>query len=380
MGHKKKNSIIVCIFAILFLPLLQGAFPFIKSAPLNGEYTLADDTAFSWRNWFKGSFGKSESNYINDNIGFRPDLVRLYDQVDYSLFKKIHSEWRLLGDRDCIFQDMHIYSYLGRDYDGYPYILEKVRKMKAIQDTLSRLGKSFIFVQTPCKAFYYPEYFPPQFKDVAKGPNNYDAYKRIADSLGLNQVDFNRWFVDMKSSSKELLYPKQGFHWSVYGSLLAADSMVKYIERLRKMRMVHPVWTNIVHTTKARSWDDDIARSINLVFPLTTETFSYPEVHFEGGQAATKPRVIYIGDSFLFQWVDEGIMDNTDRNWQIWYYNRMLINDQLKVADKYPLTDSFEVSEMKKADCIIVMFTSRNLSKMGVDFVEKTYDHFYPGK
>ena len=114
-----------------------------------------------------------------------PDLIRLNNQLDFSLFKKIHSEWRLLGgDNSCIFQDVYIYSYLGRDFDGYPYILEKVRKLKAIQDTLGKLGKSLIFVQSPCKAFYYPEYFPGRYKDTVRCTTNYETYKRIGDFCG----------------------------------------------------------------------------------------------------------------------------------------------------------------------------------------------------
>ena len=380
MDNKAKNCVLIFLFTILFLPMLQKAFPFIKSGPLNGEFTIAPDIEFTFKNWFDGSYWDKKSKYINDNMGLRPDLIRLNNQVDYTLFKKIHSEWRLLGNNSCIFQDMYIYSYLGRDFDGYPFILEKVRKLKAIQDTLGKLGKSLIFVHAPCKAFYYPEYFPERYRDTVRCTTNFETYKRIGDSLGLNQVDFNSWFVSMKNKGTELLYPKQGFHWSTYGSLLAADSLIRYMERLRGIHMIHPVWDKIVHTDKAHDKDDDIAKSMNLIWPLAKETFSYPEVRYEGDKTAVKPRVIYVGDSFLFQWLDEWVIDNTNSNWQIWYYYSSLVNKDHKPEELYPMDNYDWVKEIDNSDCIVIMFTSRNLDKMGKNFVEKTYDHFYPGR
>ena len=190
----------------------------------------------------------------------------------------------------------------------------------------------------------------------------------------------NTWFVAMKRTSKELLYPKQGFHWSEYGALLAGDSLVKYIERLRLIHMVHPVWTTITHTNSPRYDDNDIARSMNTIFPLANETFSYPEATYAGDKTAAKPKVIYIGDSFLFQWLNDGFFENTDSEWQIWYYNQMLINRSFGREAKHSMENYDRVREIENADCIVVMFTSRNLSKMGVNFVEDTYKHFFPKK
>ncbi len=378
-GNKIKNGLLFLLFSILFLPMLQKAFPFIKSAPLNGEYIVAADTIFTPEKWFDGIYWNRKSKYINDNMGLRPDIIRLNNQVDFSLFKKIHSEWRLLGENSCIFQDVYIYSYLGRDYDGYPYIQEKVRKLKAIQDTLGKLGKSLVFIHAPCKAFYYPEYFPKRYKDTVKCMSNYEAYKKIGDSLGLEQIDFNAWFRGMKNSSPELLYPKQGFHWSAYGSLIAADSLTRYIERRQNIHMIHPVWDKIEHTDKPRYKDDDIARSMNLVWPLAHETFSYPELRYTSDRQATKPRVIYIGDSFLFEWTDQWVLQNTDSTWHIWYYNQSIIDKDNSLKAMHMLNDSERIRQIDDADCIVIMFTSRNMSKMDQGFAEQIYQHFYPG-
>ena len=56
MGNEAKNGLLILLFAILFLPMLQKSFPFIKSAPLNGEFTIAPDTEFTCEKWFDGSY------------------------------------------------------------------------------------------------------------------------------------------------------------------------------------------------------------------------------------------------------------------------------------------------------------------------------------
>ena len=378
MANKVKTGILFFIFAVLLLPLVQKSLPFIKSKGLDGEFIIAADTVFTPRGWFDGSYWNKKSRYLNDNMGLRPDIIRLNNEIDYDLFGKIHSEWRLFCENNCVFQDMYIYSYLGRDYNGYPYIHEKVRKLKAIQDTLARLGKFLVFVQSPCKAFYYPENFPGEFKDTAHGPTNYATYTRLADSMGLNLIDFNKWFVSMKDTSKELLYPKQGLHWSVYGSWLAADSLTRYIERQRHISMIHPYWDTLIHTQKPRFTDDDITKTMNLIFPVTTETFTYPAIKYKGAKNSTKPDVIYIGDSFFFPWMYQGYLDSTNGNWQLWYYYNVLVNRYVPMSSWHMLDDNYCIDQINKTDGIVVMFTSRNLDKLAKDFVEKTYDHFYP--
>lgn len=379
MDSKSKNGLLALLAIILFLPMLQKAFPFIKSAPLNGEYITAPDTVFTVSKWLDGTYWDKKSKYINDNMGFRPDFIRLNNQIDYSLFHKFHSEWRLMGEDNCIFQDVYIYSYLGRDYNGYPYIYKKVRKLKAIQDTLQKLGKSLIFIQAPNKADFYKEYIPERYKDTIKSTSNYDTYKRVADSIGLNQIDFNSWFVSLKGKSNELLYPKGGFHWSYYGATLAADSLVKYMEQLRHIHMPHLYWDRVEHTTHARYKDDDIAKSMNLIAPLNTETFAYPEIKYYADNTTTKPRVLYIGDSFLFQWLDYGILDNINSHWRIWYYTSALVDHNHPQAEGYPMDEQEFLSRLDSTDCVVIVYTGRNLDKLGKTFVEETYAHFYPG-
>ena len=148
---------LVVLFTVLAAPLIQHYFPFITSGPLYGFNADAPDEVFNWDKWWDGSYQEKKGRYLNDHIGFRADLIRLNNQLDYSLLNKLHS-WKVVEGKDhYLFMDTYINGYYGRDYVGYTAILEKLVKLKALSDTFERLGKSLILIHAPAKEFMYPE-------------------------------------------------------------------------------------------------------------------------------------------------------------------------------------------------------------------------------
>ena len=99
---------------------------------------------------------------------------------------------------------------------------------------------------------------------------------------------------------------------------------------------------------------------------------------YKGASNVVKPNIIYIGDSFFFPWMYQGYLDSTNGNWQLWYYYNVLVNRDIPMSSLHVLDDNYCIDQINKTDGIVVMFTSRNLDKLAKDFVEKTYDHFYP--
>ncbi len=96
METKIKKGLLLFIVVILLLPLLQHSFSIIVSGPLNGLYAEVPDTAFSLKKWLNGSYQHQKELYLNEKTGFRPDMVRLNNQIDFSLFDKCHSGWTIL--------------------------------------------------------------------------------------------------------------------------------------------------------------------------------------------------------------------------------------------------------------------------------------------
>jgi hypothetical protein len=247
-------------------------------------------------------------------------------------------------------------------------------KLKALQDTLARMGKSLIVVFAPDKAAYYPAHFPAKWENAKKGITNFEAYRHVADSLGINYVDMNTWFLSMKNKTHDSLFAKQGIHWTIYGAMLAGDSLMRYIEKLRNIHLNHPYWTQVVHTTKARDGDDDVAKELNLVFPAATETFSYPVVQYPDNPV--RPGIIYIGDSYGYKMVLFGVVAKMNSLCEYWgYFDEVHgINEK-----KFTYIKDYDwKAAINKTDCIVLAYTSFNLPQLGNGFIEKAYDYYYP--
>src|ERR1035437_6178867 len=164
MRNNIKKGLFVFIFIILLLPFAEQNFPFIKSGQLLGYFTNAPDVTFSSTKWLDGSYQKEKGDFYNDHTGFRPDLIRLNSQIDFSLFNKPSYGGTVVGKENCLYFDNYIYAYYGKDFMGYNYLFEKSLKLKAIQDTLTKMGKTFVLVYSPCKASYFREYIPEELK------------------------------------------------------------------------------------------------------------------------------------------------------------------------------------------------------------------------
>jgi hypothetical protein len=380
MEQKTKKILFLICFSVMLLPFLQLCTNIVESAGLYGDYTNSPDVNFSWAKWWDGSYQQGKAAYVNDQGGFRRDLVRANNQVDYWLFKKLHCNSVVLGKNNCLYQPDYINAYYGRDFIGKDSALHQIMKLKAIQDTLARMGKTLVLAYSPCKAFYYPDDFPDDLKCTKAGPTNYQTFLQLADSLHLNQIDFNAWFLKIKQTSKDVLYPREGIHWSVYGALLAADSLTRYMEQLRHTKMQHMGWTSLRHSSRSEDTDEDVFKALNLIFPIYTDTFTYPEMVFKEDSTRTKPKVIYIGDSFCINWIHDNYMQFSNTNWEFWFYFHQIINQNNRDNPDgwIPINNYDWIGKIKSTDCIVIMYTSHNLHQLGNGFIEQAYAYFYP--
>jgi hypothetical protein len=225
------------------------------------------------------------------------------------------------------------------------------------------------------KGSFYPEYFPDNYK-VQRGTTNYECYIKEAKELGLNYIDFNKYFVDNKFTSKYKLYPKQGIHWSFYGMCIAADSIIKYIEFKRKIDMPNIYWKDI-EIDYTRKDDYDIGNGLNLLFKLKREKMGYPKVLIEPDSGKVKPSVLVVSDSFYWGLYNLGIWKTFSSN-HFWFYNQQIYSPDLR--------ETLEVSqinirnEIMNHDVIIILATEATLPNLGWGFIENACDEIKKSK
>ena len=376
-----KGRLFLLLLLIIFLPLLNHTFNIIESGKLLGVMVNHPDVSFTPAKWWDNSYQEQKTLYLNDSVSFRPDLVRMNDQIDFSLFKKLQGDDTYIGKDNYLFSAGYVNEYEGREYMGYGVIRDELIKLKLIQDTLEHMGKTFVFIYAPSKPYYLPEYIPNILRrNGARKTSNYETFRRIGDSLHIKQLDFNALFVAMRDTSKYSLFTKEGVHWSVYGSVLASDTLIKYIDRERKIKMPELVLTKMQISDTAREADNDLGKCTNLIFPMNKDKYYYPEYHYNVDSTKTKPKTIFIGDSFIWLWIGDGFIQNTTTNWEYWYYFNEVwdINGRKdENMSKYNWQKS-----LLAADCVVIEFTPINFPSLASksEFIETIYSYFYPGK
>ncbi len=105
---------------------------------------------------------------------------------------------------------------------------------------------------------------------------NYGYHIKLAKEFDIHFIDFNKYFIKNKTTSKYPLYPKYGCHWSYYGAYLAADSIIKYIEKERHIDMPD-LYCNDIKLEAAQGFDYDAGKGMNLLFNFTDDTLAHPD-------------------------------------------------------------------------------------------------------
>ncbi|NLA25211.1 MAG: hypothetical protein GX879_09625, partial [Bacteroidales bacterium] len=300
-----KNKILDIRYILFFLVLLLLITPFLQNnlnifeiEPLKGDIDEVQEVNFSFNEWFDANYQNQQETYLNESFGFRNSLVRLHNQLRFSLFKNANARGIVVGIDNYLYELPYINAYYGIDFIGEDSIKKRMQQLKYVQDTLEKLDKNIILIFAAGKASFYPEYIPEKYR-VEKKINNYEVYTKYAHELGIAHIDFNKWFIENKNISPYPLFPQYGIHWSNYSMFYVADSIISYIEDLRNINMRHLYWDEIKFD-QAKKGDYDIAEGMNLLYYLPSYEMAYPKVFVEIDTGQVKPRIVSVADSFYW--------------------------------------------------------------------------------
>ncbi len=368
-----KRVQIIILFLLLFIllcPVIQQSSGLITSAPLKGFFQLHPFPSLTSQSWISGDFQRDISVACNNRIGFRSDFVRVYNQVDFSLFSIPHAEKIIVGKKGYLLAEQYLDAKLGLDYVGESLIREKVKMFVTIQDELWRQKQQLLLlVFPPDKGTFYPEYIPDRYLSRNQPKTNYLTYRKELLEAGADFIDFNNYFLRLKDSSRYVLYPKTGIHWSTYGALLAADSLSGYIESRMMVKLPLMVVDSIVVTDELRSPDGDMASTMNLIWEIPHPEMAYPVIHFDLGQDRKKVNALVIGDSFYWNWYYSGYIKNTFNDEAFWYYNKEVYPEHF--TQPTTIWDINRQEAITRADVIIILLVNAGYGNIGYGILEE---------
>lgn len=356
------------LMAIFALPISQQLFSWVRLDRLHGAVSYASDTVFTWKGWWDESYQKKKEAWVNDSFGFRPEFVRLHNQLRYSLYGLPGARGVVIGREGYLYEENYIRAVTGTDLLDTAELNSRCEKIARAARLLQAEDVLLLVILAPGKGSYLPEYIPEKYGPPATVTN----YVRWRDGLigrGIPVLDFNAWFRGMKDTTRYPLYPKTGIHWSQYGVTLAVDSTVRYLEQELRLDLPDLRWENIELTTSARDDDKDIEDGMNLLFPLDRLTMAYPELIITGNGKQKVP-VLTIADSYYWQWFGSGIAERFFEPAEFWYY----FEEAHVAASGQPPKPVSELNLTEKLlaqRVIILLSTDANLSRFDYGFSEQ---------
>ncbi|MBR1775281.1 MAG: hypothetical protein IJ759_07140 [Bacteroidales bacterium] len=371
---KTKKGLYILLLLVLLLLCVGSIKPFYTSKQLNGWREEAKKPLLYKKVLLDGVFQQEFEAYYNEKVKFRNDLIRLRNQIYYYCFNVILNDKIIAGKNNTVYEKGYIYNALFGMYSSiWADKKEESRKIFMIQDTLTKMGKEFLFICAPGKGTYCPENIPSYLLHVPKKIPPQTEYMQYFKKDGVNYIDFDKWFIELKQKGIAPLYSKYGIHYNKYGCYLVIDSLSKYFNKKYDF-MPEVVLDSIVEDYSVWENENDCYESANLIFPPKKEKLSHPYFHYQKKEGK-RLKCIFVGDSYIWPLVLLNFDKDYFQDSQYWYYfNEVSFADgrQKTTIDKIDI-----LKEIADADVMILVFTNATTLDLDNGFTEKIYELYY---
>ncbi|MCK9219242.1 MAG: hypothetical protein PHF97_06855 [Bacteroidales bacterium] len=364
------------VFGIPIIFIVQKGFRPIFPGTLDGYFEPNPSPVFDFNGLSEGTYQSQMMRHLDRSIGFHNQMVRLHNQLDFSLFRLPNARKVVVGEDDYLYEDQYIKAWSGKDFIGKNKIEARVQQLRDVQDLLWKEKKIFFLViLLPDKGTFYSEHIPSRFRNDPRGLTNYQWYRKSLEKQKVNVIDLNSWFLAMKDTIRYCLYPKTGIHWSNYGACLAMDSLVKYLEiktgrSLPEMKITIP---GTINETRGR--EDDMAKGMNLICPVHALPMAQPKVEYINQNNEQPFSALFLGDSFYFIWAEAGYIGNVFSNRDFWYYDHDVYYGTFKTGKL--ASDQDLGKSVFKNNAIILVQTNAGYGCLGYGFVDQLLEAFY---
>jgi hypothetical protein len=360
---------------LFILPVIQRNFNLWEFKGLRGEYYTHTKPSITLSSWLDGSFQKRADKYSTDSFGFQRPLVRTINQIDYSLFKQANAKYVIIGKENCLYETPYIEAHLGMDYIGDSAIAVKVKQFKMLYDTLAKLDVHLQMIFAPGKGSYYEEYIPDYYWQFQQPMTNYVAFKNAMNQVRIEYIDLHHWFRNEKGTESAPLFPLTGIHWSQYGMVLAADTILSTWNSFCDTTLPKLTYTLSGFTTKeTKGSDADVEDGLNIFQTLPHFDMAYPTHRYTKEEGKINTAVI--ADSYYWGLYNLGLSNVGGDNGEFWYYFKAVypqyFTNELTV-------DHFDLQQaIQSKDIIALLQTDATLDRFGFGFIEKAYKIYFP--
>jgi hypothetical protein len=355
----KSFMVFLCMLALV-LPGIEKAF---KIIPVD-QFKLVkvpeamELPSLTFTNFIQNTYQDTVSAWFNYTTGFRPVLVRLRNQIDYSLFHLSHGKI-VRGKGDYLFLDECFTACLGWQVDS-GLLRRKVDTLEMVKNHLNALGIPMLYVVAPGKGDYDEDAFPAGYRSMKNDITYYDLIQQQLKSHGIEYINLHAYFDRPGAVFAHPVFSKQGLHWSTFGGCLALDTTYRKIAAVLSFE---PMAIDLSHdtiSTDLRNPEDDLAEMVNLLSVPHVDTLAYPQTICTAlhAEKTKKPKVLFVGDSFSYIFGFSKLPTQLfDPGTRFWFNMRVEKNFADITPDGRDLSKVDIENELKQYDMVIILST-----------------------
>ncbi len=367
--QKYERWLVAFVMLVLFLPLLQLVFGFFEAEEHEVEFGV-EAPDFNLSNWFSGDFQRDKEQHLKHTVPFRMELVRLNNQLYYSLFNQGRSNSVVVGKQDELLLEKQIVSLQGQDYIGVDSISAQIEKLKYVEEKLAQRGIKLVVAIVPSKATYHSDLIPDWIKIAQKGRTNYSEYVEQLKVNDMAYFDAVPWLLEHKHQTTDRLFPKNGLHYTKYGQFILMDSLTRFLAHETSMPFPRMKLSSMQDASHLSDEEEDLENYLRLFTKIPDEPLRTPI--FDVSSDGQTPKVLTIGDSYFMGMCNSNYCTTVFNGGQFWYYNREVRTQPGKI-DGY-VNQINVLEEVEKNDVVLIYISDANCYRFSFGFVDELYE------
>ncbi len=355
---------IIIFFIIIAFPaqlmIMRDVTDLDCDVVLKGNFSSYSVPKMSVSSYYSGEFQKSYDQWLNNSYAPRGVVIKLYNQLRYSLFSEGN---RAIGKNGYIFEDPYIYDALcskpAFDFsrpENAAKMESFVATLQDLSDKLEASGRHLIVYTTPSKGFYEYDNIPAKYllQENKSGVRAVDLLRKLIAETDVTYVD------STKILGQETAYPvfyKTGIHWSRTSEEMISSYIAETLQNLNLP--VKTLQLGKVIESKTPFWrDSDVYDLLNVISGKTDDMYYEFETSSEGGNDGDV-NILLQGGSFAQGFRNSFIENNLgNKLYYINYANYFTEKDDKKI----PIENFDEINLITYLDSVDVVMIEMNES------------------
>ena len=388
MKKKLKYDLLlfIILMLLLFASMVQKRTGWVKMEPLKGVYPTTPYPLINLKDFRSGDYQKQMEQQLSERFGFREPVIRLYNQYLWDFYRKTYAHDIVAGKHNWLYYEQNVNDYYG--IEMYRWLPDasiaretfdrEARLMWKLRGVLQDYGIEFLMFMAPEKGFLYPEHLPDRQHDTAS-INAREYYASLFEKNGFPYIEMTAWFQALKKADTlpYSLISQTGAHWG-FSSVLAADSLLRFMEALDGEHMPQLAIGPFHESADSTQNDDhDLEMNLNLIRKMRHpyDRLYDAEVTVVADTSVRKPKVLFIGNSYLWRMRYYIPFEELFECSEFWFYNSTAYSGPGYV-EQTPVADLDLIEKVLNADYVVWFTTGNQMYKATYGFVERALMNF----